>query len=70
MWLGASDIAKEGTWIWESSKTALTYSNWFANEPNNERNNENCLHLWAYANWNDLNCDATFSVLCEVVFPC
>ena len=28
MWLGGTDRATEGTWIWESSKEPIIYTNW------------------------------------------
>ncbi len=68
MWLGATDVVKEGTWIWESSKTIATYTKWGGGEPNNCCGGENCLHFNSV--WNDLSCDATLNVMCEVVFPC
>jgi hypothetical protein len=73
MWLGATDVVKEGTWIWESSKTTMTYSHWNAGEPNNGNGHgaENCLHFWDQnGTWNDAPCSDIISALCEMVFPC
>jgi hypothetical protein len=71
MWLGASDIQKEGTFVWETSKTVMTFSKWSSGQPDNSGNIENCVHFWLNSNvWNDLGCDAAVAAMCEVIFPC
>ena len=66
IWLGATDIQSEGVWIWNSSGSALTYTNWSLGEPQNLGGNENCLHMWLYlGEWNDNTCDNTLATLCE-----
>ena len=71
IWIGATDAVKEGTWIWESSKTSMTYSYWNRGEPNNGYGGENCLVSLNGGWWNDDSCERTWlSSMCEVVFPC
>ncbi|XP_055530926.1 lectin subunit alpha-like [Wyeomyia smithii] len=61
-WIGASDLAEEGTYTWVSSGQLLTFSNWADNEPNNENHAEHCIEiiLNIYVNrvwqWNDNEC--------------
>ncbi|GAB6032917.1 Fc fragment of IgE, low affinity II, receptor for (CD23) [Chamberlinius hualienensis] len=57
-WLGASDLAEEGTWIWTHDNSKLSFKNWFDNQPDNANGDENCLSYWSDNNWgwNDLNC--------------
>ena len=71
IWLGATDAAKEGTWIWESSKTTMSYSRFSGGEPNNFEGVENCLAMWSGIDWNDYTClYPGLATMCEVVFPC
>ncbi|VDH91243.1 Hypothetical predicted protein [Mytilus galloprovincialis] len=28
MWIGANDISREGSWVWESDRSTLTFSDW------------------------------------------
>ncbi|GAB6032986.1 Fc fragment of IgE, low affinity II, receptor for (CD23) [Chamberlinius hualienensis] len=58
-WLGASDLAEEGTWKWTHDNSKFTFNYWHEGEPSNNKDNENCLSYWTpYYNWkwNDLNC--------------
>lgn len=69
LWLGASDLDQEGTWIWESSKQLLgagSYSNWWSDQPDNYKDNENCLQLYLGA-WNDYPCNLYNRYVCEMV---
>ncbi|XP_053378990.1 C-type lectin domain family 4 member K-like [Mercenaria mercenaria] len=65
-WLGGSDSSKEGIWIWENSKTNITFDNWKTDEPNGNRN-ENCLHMYRQVNWkwNDIRCTKEMGYICE-----
>jgi len=70
MWLGGTDAAQEGKWIWSGgpeagtqfwagasngSATGGSYNNWNPGEPNNAGGQENFLHTWAGgATWNDI----------------
>lgn len=70
-WIGANDIASEGTWRWETGPEAGTqfwsgdfegssvdgeYNNWANGEPNNGSGTEDCGQFWNNGNWNDLTC--------------
>ncbi|XP_058828183.1 C-type lectin 37Da-like [Topomyia yanbarensis] len=61
-WLGASDLAEEGTYTWVSSGRLVTFTNWAAHEPNNVNNTEHCVEIIhnTYINqiwqWNDNEC--------------
>ena len=41
VWIGGTDAASEGAWVWSPSNTPLSYTNWYAGEPNNS-GNEDC----------------------------
>ena len=65
LWIGMSDSAEEGTWVWTSGKP-VTYTAWSSGEPNNAGGGEaeNCAWMYAYqpsggrlpGQWNDGRC--------------
>ena len=70
VWIGGTDAASEGTWVWSPSNTPLSYTNWYAGEPNG-RTHENC--LMKYTNqygglWNDARCTAKYKYVCQTSF--
>ncbi|XP_070572120.1 EGF-like repeat and discoidin I-like domain-containing protein 3 [Ptychodera flava] len=66
MWLGANDIEQEGVWKWEDG-TQITYSDWYANQPNNGGGIEDCLHFYKEwdGKWNDARCNYHMGYICE-----
>ena len=62
-WIGLTDSAEEGHFVWQHSNQSLSWSNWKKGEPNNVYNNQNCVvmindtlteHCWQ---WDDYYCD-------------
>jgi hypothetical protein len=70
IWLGSSDNAMEGHFVWKYSKIKMTYSNWLNGTPNNQHGNENCVQMLKDGLWNDLPCDEYQEVVCEKIVPC
>jgi PKD repeat protein len=70
-WLGFSDQAEEGNWIWASGEP-VTYTNWNVPwEPNNYGGIENCGVLevdWS-GRWNDLPCGWVRPAVAETPGP-
>ena len=60
-WLGLSDMEVEGTWKWQNSFTEAIYTNWFSENPHNDRN-QNCAEISMGMdiegkNWYDIPCE-------------
>jgi len=78
VYIGATDVAQEGTWLWVHSGTELTFTAWYSWEPNGGTR-ENCLIASTIPNgnfkWNDIPCDLRYEkskAICEsdrTVFP-
>jgi len=58
-WIGLTDRANEGTFVWGSDNAVATYTNWNGREPNNWGRKEDCAHIRTNKNneWNDSVCD-------------
>ena len=68
-WIGIHRIHVENRTVYASDKTTVTWSNWDANEPNNENDVEYCAHLYTYTSrWNDNTCGEYRSFICEKVW--
>ncbi|XP_052692315.1 perlucin-like [Crassostrea angulata] len=67
IWLGATDIAEEGTWLSAEKNTTLTYVNWYPGQPNNYGGNQNCLCLYEPYPYDHAWCDDVCSMLHQFV---
>ena len=67
VWIGGTDAASEGTWLWSPSNTPLSYTNWYANEPNggNYLGGEDCLVGNYGGKWNDAPCTWKYKYVCN-----
>ena len=45
-WIGIHHLHDEGRTVFVSNKTTVVWNNWDANEPNNENDEEDCVHLY------------------------
>ncbi|XP_062604171.1 perlucin-like protein [Saccostrea cucullata] len=64
-WLGASDIDKEGVFIWSEMNSTLNFTNWDQEEPNDLRG-EDCMAIIPGTGlWNDLACSSNCSYICK-----
>lgn len=61
-WLGINDLETEGIFV-DNDGNPISYSNWYANEPNDMYGEEDIAHIWGradlYPQWNDDN-EATY----------
>ncbi|XP_046546491.1 perlucin-like [Haliotis rubra] len=65
-WLGATDLIKEGKFVWEGG-SPLNYTNWRPGQPNNVSPQQHCLTLYKNFeyNWNDYDCIKKTEFICE-----
>eukprot|EP00964_Phaeocystis_antarctica_P092874 scaffold59814_cov56-Phaeocystis_antarctica.AAC.2 len=74
VWIGGTDAASEGTWVWSPSNTPLSYFNWnlASDEPNNKAGVEDCLSFSFHdktGTWNDFPCTAAQKYVCQTACP-
>lgn len=67
-WVGGSDLAKEGTFVWIDTNTPFTYVNFRDGEPANYLDNEDCVEVWN-RQWNDIDCRRNEFYICESYWP-
>ena len=65
LWFGLSDLAKEGTFVWESTGKPAVYTNWASTDPNNAGGNEDCGKINSVNKWWDARCHTAYSFVCE-----
>ncbi|XP_055620293.1 C-type lectin 37Db-like [Toxorhynchites rutilus septentrionalis] len=72
-WIGASDLGEEGIFVWHATGTRVRYANWRPGQPDNDKNQEDCVTLMNMpaAGWewhaNDEPCWNSHYFICENV---
>ena len=68
-WIGLNDLVTEGTFVWTNGD-ALSYTNWYAGEPNNGSGNENAgvINYNSTNKWNDALESTAYNYIME--FDC
>ena len=68
VWIGGTDAASEGAWVWSPSNTPLSYTNWATGQPNNGGGSEDCVKTgvadWA-GQWHDYPCADKEKYVCQ-----
>lgn len=64
MWIGLSDRAREGAWVWDDGSTQGR-SLWASGQPDNAGSAEDCAHIYDNYDLNDNRCSAQMEALCE-----
>lgn len=65
VWLGVSDIQREGQFVTLSDARKPRYSNWLKGEPNNVNNEDCLLYGIGRGGWNDGNCESKVNYVCK-----
>ncbi|XP_059223198.1 lectin subunit alpha-like [Stomoxys calcitrans] len=65
LWIGASDLAVEGTFQWLKTGQPMSYSKWKPNMPDNYLGKEHCVHITHDRDWNDIKCGFKYGYICE-----
>ena len=63
-WLGLSDVAKEGTFVWTDG-SSFRYGHWITGNPDAANAAEDCVGTWHGDRWSDTECDAKLVRICE-----
>ncbi|XP_064416148.1 L-selectin [Latimeria chalumnae] len=68
-WIGIRKINSTWTWIGTNKKLSKEAQNWAPNEPNNKKNNEDCVEIYIKrekntGKWNDERCGKEKAALC------
>ena len=62
VWIGASDVDKEGQWTWADG-SVFEHANWASSEPNGKKS-ESCGEMYSNGLMNDAPCSNKYPVLC------
>jgi len=63
-YLGLSDFLDEGVFTWGDG-TAVSFTNWRPNQPNNNNNNQHCVWIRPDGGWDDVTCKKTEQYVCQ-----
>ena len=68
-YIGATDKAVEGEFVWMDSKKPFTHNfrDWYPGEPGNYAHDQGCLVIWkSYGyQWGDISCEWRGNYICE-----
>ncbi len=64
-WIGCSDIGSEGNFSWVNGDP-LTYTNWYAGQPNNYNGAQHCVELLNDGAWNDQYSSIALEYIMEI----
>ncbi|XP_054834316.1 C-type lectin domain family 4 member G-like [Eublepharis macularius] len=69
-WIGLHDMKNENTFVWVDD-SPLSYTHWFAGEPNDYGHGEDCVTMTERGWWNDYACGREVTgTICEKPWNC
>ena len=66
IWIGATDMDVEGSWIWQSDNSTFTgsYTNWRKGQPNDHGSGQDCATVGNAGSWGDIGCSDVRPYVC------
>lgn len=69
-WVAATDLGREGDFVWSTTGMKLTTARWSVNQPDNNGDQEHCVEITYRWNdtvpvWNDVPCNHNYPYFCE-----
>jgi hypothetical protein len=65
-WIGLTDALVEGRWVWETTQTPPSFTDWSPGEPNDAGHHEDCAYMYSnHFHWNDTPCNGKMGFICE-----
>ena len=64
-WIGGTDSALEGTFIWTSDNSTLGFVNWYQGEPDNVGGYQDCVSICRDGHWVDEHCGRSNQYICK-----
>ncbi|XP_071801401.1 perlucin-like [Asterias amurensis] len=66
-WIGLTDIAIEGNWVWQDGQPTGSQDWWYPNQPDNAAGIEDCVQMGANRGWNDYPCHYKLPYICKML---
>ena len=70
IWLGATELQKQGIYAWNSTGLPVGYTNWYTGQPDRNGGSEHCMTMISgdFGKWNDVDCNSTSHMtMCEKI---
>lgn len=70
IWLGATELQKQGIYAWNSTGLPVGYTNWYIGQPDRNGGSEHCMTMISgdFGKWNDVDCNSTSHMtMCEKI---
>ena len=64
-WIGLNDIANEGSFIYNSDQSSISWENWIDGQPNNGQGGQDCVAANDNGEWDDVKCHSLRYFVCE-----
>lgn len=66
-WIGGTNLGNEPHFYWMGYKKPINFTDWLEGQPDNWRDNENCMEIWTDNGfkWNDRKCSDLSNFICE-----
>jgi len=65
-WIGLQDFLNEGNFTWADGMDLGSYTNWAANQPDNNGQGQHCVVMRDDGQWNDVICGGDRPFVCQL----